>query len=65
MYGDEPKYATLEAFKNSPESKDVVVYIDGDQISAHTDEGETLLDLHPSEWIQRSIELLGFSYEHV
>lgn len=64
MYG-EPKYGTLEAFKNAPESKDAVIYVDNDQIAAHTDEGETLLDLHPSEWIQQSIELLGFSYESV
>jgi|HubBroStandDraft_2_1064218.scaffolds.fasta_scaffold443042_3 hypothetical protein len=62
---DEPKYATLEAFKNSPEAQDAVLYIDNDQISAHTDEGDTLLDLHPSEWIRQSIELLGFSYESV
>jgi hypothetical protein len=65
IYYDEPKYATLEAFKNSPDSKDALIYVDNDQIAAHTDEGETLLDLNPYEFIVQAIELLGFSYEPV
>lgn len=65
MYGDEPKYATLEAFKNAPESKDAVIWVDNDYISADDENGNLLLGLHPTEWIQQSIELLGFSYESV
>jgi hypothetical protein len=64
---DEPKYATLEAFKNAPDSKDAVFYIDNDQISAYDAETgeELLIDLHPHNFVQQAIELLGFSYESV
>lgn len=62
---DEPKYATLEAFKNAPDSKGAVLYIDNDYISADDENGNLLLGLHPSEFIQQATELLGFSYEHV
>ena len=67
MYGDEPKYATLEAFKHAKDSVGAVLYIDNDQIDAYDSEtGEVLLlQLHPSEFIQQATELLGFSYEHV
>lgn len=62
---DEPKYATLEAFKNAPESKDAVIYVDSDCISADDENGYLLLGLHPTEFLQQAIELLGFSYEHI
>jgi hypothetical protein len=64
---DEPKYTTLEAFKNAPDSVGAVFYIDNDQISAYDAETgeELLLDMHPSRFIMEAIELLGFSYESV
>jgi hypothetical protein len=62
---EEAKYATLEAFKHSPDSKDALFYIDNDQITAESPSGETLLDLHPTDFVQQAIELLGFSYEFI
>jgi hypothetical protein len=62
---EEPKYATLEAFTNSPDRSDAVFFIDNDFIQVENDAGEELLNLHPSEFVQQAIELLGFSYESV
>jgi hypothetical protein len=62
---NEPKYATLEAFKNSPDSKDAVFFIDNDFITVEDPWGEPLLYLHPTDFVQQAIELLGFSYEFI
>lgn len=62
---DEPKYATLEVFKNAPDSEATVIYIDSDSVAAYdaaTGE-ELLLYLGTTAFITQSIELLGFSYE--
>lgn len=62
---DEPKYATLEVFKNAPDTSDAVICIDNDSVAAFDAETgeELLLYLGTTEFITQSIELLGFSYE--
>lgn len=64
---DEPKYETLEVFRNAPDSKGAVFYIDNDTVAAYDAETgeELLISLHPTDFVQQAIELLGFSYEFV
>lgn len=66
------KYATLKEFLFSPdgpnegdEREGSTLYIDNDSVSAYTDAGEPLLQLHLSEALEQALWLLNIKCEDV